>query len=114
MSFRTLALAALCGATLSACVVTPIGRPYGYDGYGPGGEVVVADVAPPAPYYETPPPLPFAGALWINGYWGWQGGRHVWVGGRYEHPRPGYSWQPHRWVQHDNRWHLEGGRWMRH
>jgi len=57
--------------------------------------------------------LPFAGALWINGYWGWQGGRHVWVGGRFEHPRPGYTWQPHRWVQHDNRWHLEGGRWMR-
>jgi hypothetical protein len=111
MSYRTLALAALCSAALSACVVAPVGRPYGY---APGGEVVVADVAPPAPYVETLPPPPFAGAVWINGYWGWRGGRHVWVGGRYEHPRPGYTWSPHRWVQHDGRWHLEEGRWMRH
>ena len=113
MSFRKLALAALCSATLSACVVAPLGRPYGYEGYGPGGETIVADVAPPAPYYEAVPPLPYPGAIWINGYWGWQGGRHVWMGGRYERARPGYTWQPHRWVQHDNRWHLEGGRWDR-
>jgi hypothetical protein len=111
MSYRTLALAALCSAALSACVVAPVGRPYGY---APGGEVVVADVAPPAPYVETLPPPPFAGAVWINGYWGWRGGRHVWVGGRYEHPRPGYVWSPHRWVQHDGSWHLEEGHWMRH
>ena len=33
MSYRKLAIAALCCATLSACVVAPVGRPYGY-GYG--------------------------------------------------------------------------------
>jgi hypothetical protein len=116
MSSRTLAIATLCCASLSACVVAPVGRPYGYDGYGygPGGEAIVADIAPPAPYYETVPPLPYAGAVWIGGYWGWQGGRHSWVPGRYERSRPGYTWQPHRWVAHDNRWHLEGGQWMRH
>ena len=83
MSFRTLALAAACSAALSACVVAPA-RPYygGYGpAYGPAGEVIVTDVAPPAPYYETLPPPPFTGAVWINGYWGWHGGRHAWVGG---------------------------------
>jgi hypothetical protein len=78
-----------------------------------GGDVVVTDVAPPAPYYETVPALPFAGAVWLDGYWGWHGGRHVWVGGRYDHGRPGYSWQPHRWTQRDGRWHLQEGRWAR-
>ena len=75
MSYRTLAFAAACSAALSACVVAPIGRPYGAYGpaYAPAGEVVV-DAAPPAPYYETLPPLPFAGAVWINGYWDWRGG----------------------------------------
>ncbi|MEO5844349.1 MAG: hypothetical protein ABIQ33_05860 [Caldimonas sp.] len=119
MSYRTLALAAACSAALSACVVAPIGRPYGAygpaygPGYGPAGEVVVADVAPPAPYYEAAPAPPFAGALWIDGYWGWRGGRHAWVGGRYERARPGYAWQPHHWVQHDRRWHLREGHWAR-
>jgi len=36
MSYRTLALAAACSAALSACVVAPVGRPYGpYSAYGP-------------------------------------------------------------------------------
>ena len=111
MSYRPLVLATLCCAALSACVVAPVGRPYGYGyGYGPG---VVVDVAPPAPYYETMPAQPFVGAVWINGYWGWNGGRHAWVGGHYEHGRPGYGWQPHRWVQQDGRWHLHEGHWAR-
>lgn len=109
MSYRKLAVAALCCAALSACVVAPVGRPYGY-GYGSG---VVVDVAPPAPYYEPVPVAPYGGAVWIGGYWGWNGGRHAWVPGRYEQARPGYAWEPHRWVQRDTRWHLEGGGWSR-
>jgi len=58
MSSRTLVLAAVCAATLSACVVAPVGRPYGY---APAGQVIVTDVAPPAPYYETVPAAPYAG-----------------------------------------------------
>ena len=112
MSIRTFALAALSSAALCACVVAPAGRPYGY-GYAPAGEVVVADVAPPAPYYEAVPVAPYAGAVWIGGYWGWTGGRHTWVAGHYEHGRPGYAWQPHRWEQRDGRWHLHEGHWDR-
>jgi hypothetical protein len=107
---KTTLAAALCAAALTACVVAPA-RPYAY---GPGGgEVITADIAPPAPYVETIPVAPFVGAVWIGGYWGFRGGRHVWVPGRYEAPRPGYRWEPHRWVQHDGRWHLEGGAWRR-
>ena len=110
LDLSRVALALACGAALSACVVAPVGRPYGY---APGAEVVIADIAPPAPYVEVVPAAPYAGAVWIYGYWGWRSGRHTWVGGRYEQARPGYFWQPHRWVARDGRWHLEGGAWMR-
>ena len=115
MSYRTLALAAACSAALSACVVAPVGRPHAYQpGYAPAGEVIVTDVAPPAPYYETVPVAPYAGAVWINGYWGWRGGRHYWVPGRWDHPRPGYQWRSHAWVPHGpGRWQLQGGGWIR-
>jgi hypothetical protein len=111
MPCRTLALAAACAATLSACVVAPVHHPYGY---ASGGQVIVADVAPPAPYYEAVPVAPYPGAVWINGYWGWHGGRHAWVGGHYERARSGHTWQPHRWTQRDGRWHLQEGHWARH
>ncbi|MEO8836900.1 MAG: hypothetical protein ABI364_09195 [Caldimonas sp.] len=83
MSKRLIAVALLCGSALSACVVAPA-RP-GY-AYGPGDAVIV-DAPPPATYVEPVPPLPYVGAIWIGGYWGWRGGRHEWVRGRYEAPR---------------------------
>ena len=111
-----------CVASLSACVVAPY-RAYG-GSYGQlvppvnqGGVYdqpsIVVDIAPPAPYFEVIPVLPFPGALWIGGYWGWQGGRHYWVPGRYERARPGYGWNAHSWVQQGGRWHLRGGGWVR-
>ncbi|MDQ6627125.1 MAG: hypothetical protein M3Z29_01545 [Pseudomonadota bacterium] len=107
---KLLAIVALSVASLSACVVAPA-RPYGYA--VPAGEVIYADVPPPAPYVEVVPAPPFGGAVWLGGYWGWRGGRHEWVHGRYEAPRPGYEWRPHHWEQRDNRWHLQGGAWVR-
>src|SRR5438552_18123696 len=29
--------------------------------------------APPPMLVETPPPLPFAAAVWVGGYWVWEG-----------------------------------------
>ena len=109
--FRMAAACAVATLTLSACVVTPY--PQGQAGYAQPGDITVG-VPPPAPYAEVIPVAPFAGALWIGGYWGWSGGRHQWVPGRYEHARPGYRWQPHQWAQgpHGN-WHLRGGGWVR-
>lgn len=105
-------------AVLSGCVVAPYPRravvyapPPAYENSPP--EVYV-DIPPPAPYVEVIPVLPFAGAVWIGGYWGWRSGRHHWVPGRYEAPRPGYGWSPHRW-HHAPRggWYLRGGGWVR-
>jgi WXXGXW repeat (2 copies) len=122
------AIVVLCAASLSACVVAPYRGHGGYGGDGGGrgyGQPVpqvggpyeqpgiVVDVAPPAPYVEVIPVLPFLGALWIAGYWGWRGGRHHWVPGRYERPRPGYGWNAHGWVNQGGRWHLHGGGWVR-
>ncbi|HUP09696.1 MAG TPA: hypothetical protein VMU47_21235 [Caldimonas sp.] len=109
-AFAASVLAAL---LLSACVVAPYPtRPVVYE-QGPMGPVAVTEVAPPPPYVEPVPVAPFAGAIWIGGYWNWSGGRHVWVPGHYEHPRPGYHWEEHHWENHAGRWELHGGQWRR-
>ena len=122
-SLKVVATAAIASLALSACVVAPYPqRVYSQPvpaGPAPGpyypgqDDVVVVDVPPPAPYVEVVPALPFAGAVWIGGYWGWHGGRHNWVPGRWDSPRPGYGWRPHAWVNQGGRWHLHGGGWVR-
>ena len=64
-------------------------------------------------YVEVVPPIPYAGAIWIGGYWGWGSGGYRWVPGRWDHPHPGYSWRPHVWVQQGGQWHSRGGAWVR-
>lgn len=106
--------AVLAAATLTGCVVAPPAAPMYADGGYYDGEVVSATVAPPAPYVETIPVAPFAGAIWIGGFWDWSGGRHVWHPGRYEHPRPGYSYRQPSWTHGpDGRWMLHRGGWQR-
>lgn len=104
-----LLLAALPLAALSACVVAPYPRHVVYT--EPGGVVAEADVAPPPPQVEVIPAVPYAGAVWVGGYWGWNAGRHVWIAGHYVHGRPGYVWEPHRWVVAGGHWRLMGGGW---
>ncbi|MEO6030640.1 MAG: hypothetical protein ABIP61_01865 [Burkholderiaceae bacterium] len=121
MALLKLLAVSLSAMSLSACVVAPYPRQvysqpvpaaYGQPAYG--GDIAVVDVAPPAPYVEVVPPMPFAGAVWIGGYWGWGAGRHQWVPGRWDRARPGYAWRPHVWVQGGGgHWHLRGGGWVR-
>jgi hypothetical protein len=106
-----LAVLVASAASLSACVVAPAYPPPQGPYYA--GPVVVANAPPPAPYVEAVPVAPYAGAIWIGGYWGWAGGRHTWVAGHYEQPRPGYAYAPHRWVQNGDHWELHGGGWVR-
>ena len=48
--------------------------------------------APPPMLVEEPPPPPLIGAVWIGGFWVWQG-MWVWDHGRWaEPPRPAYVW----------------------
>ena len=74
---------------------------------------VEVEVAPPTPIVEVRPALPFAGAVWIPGYWHWNGARHVWVGGRYSAPRAGYAWEPARWEPHGRFHRWVPGHWRR-
>src|SRR5581483_10462684 len=80
----------------------------------PPVQEVVTDAPPPAPPEEVRPAQPFEGAVWINGYWHWQGGRHVWVAGRWSAQPAGYRWEDHRWEKRkDGRWQQQWGRWER-
>lgn len=108
--------AIVAAAALAGCVVAPVPGAVYSDPYGqPVQTAVYAPVAPPAPYYEVQPAVPYPGAVWISGYWGgYSGGRHHWVPGRYERARPGYRWQPHRWDRGPRGgWQLQGGGWVR-
>ncbi|MCE4535720.1 hypothetical protein LXT12_00390 [Pelomonas sp. P7] len=59
-------------------------------------EPVLVNVAPPPMLVEAPPPPPWPEAVWVGGYWGWQG-QWVWCAGRWlRPPEPGYHWaQPY-------------------
>jgi WXXGXW repeat (2 copies) len=101
-------LPALSALLLSACVVAPYAPAHStYDEPG-----ATSEVPPPPPQVEVVPVLPFAGAIWLSGYWGWGGGRYHWVPGRWDRPRVGFMWAPHRWVPFHGRWQLRGG-WHR-
>ncbi len=109
------ALIGLGAAALTGCVVAPVGP---YRGYGPayGGYEGGVAVAPPPLQVEAYGALPFPGAIWIGGNWGWSGGRHVWSPGRWSAPRQGYRWEPHRWERQGGRdggWRERPGRWER-
>jgi hypothetical protein len=111
---KSLAIAALLTVNLSACVVAPARYPAAYQGVPVSqGETIIYGAAPPPMQMEVVPPLPFAGALWIGGYWGWEGGRHRWMPGHYTRPVPGQRYVPHQWEQQGGRWGLRGGYWAR-
>lgn len=99
---RLLVVSLGAAALLSACVVAPVA-----DGY-------YASVAPPVAQFEAVPALPYAGAIWINGFWDWHSGRHVWRPGHYERGRPGYVYRQPAWTHApDGRWRLDRGGWHR-
>ena len=55
--------------------------------------------APPAMLVEYPPPTPFPDAVWVGGYWVWQG-NWVWAHGHWvAPPRPSYAWV-HPYYEH--------------
>lgn len=114
-----LAAAALAATTLTGCIVAPVGQPYYNDPYSNVPETqayapIYAPYAPPAPYVETIPIMPYAGAVWIGGSCGWSGGRHHWSPGRYVQGRPGYHWQQPRWSPGPRGgWQRGGGGWRR-
>ena len=74
--------------------------------------IVQLDAGPPPVRYEAVP-VQQPGYTWSPGYWNYQNNNHVWVSGVSIQNREGYTYTPHRWVQHDNKWGLEEGHWDR-
>ena len=79
---------------------------------GPPPDALYAPGPPPDPLVEVIPTIPFPGAVWIGGFWGyghsgynwnrgyWGRPPHpggVWVPGRWHHYPRGYAWHPGRW-----------------
>jgi hypothetical protein len=114
---RLLVLTSISAALLSACVVAPPRTEVVYRNYpadnAPPPDTAVVYGAPPAPLVEVVPVAPFLGAVWVGGFWGWSGSRHVWSPGHYIRAVPGYRWTPHRWETSNGRWALRGGFWVR-
>ena len=69
-------------------------------------------IPPPAPRYE-PVPVARDGYIWIQGYWGWDGVRHVWYGGHWEPERRGYIYVPAHWDRVGDHWRYREGHWDR-
>ncbi|MDE2399147.1 MAG: hypothetical protein KGM91_27210, partial [Burkholderiales bacterium] len=67
--------------------------------------------APPPMLVELPPPMPFPGAVWIGGYWAWDGD-WIWAAGRWAPPpRPYYHWEPPYYEHRDGLVVFIGGHW---
>jgi hypothetical protein len=76
-------------AVVSVYVEPPISQP----------EPIAIGWAPPPLLVENPPPPPFDGAVWVGGYWVWQGD-WVWAHGHWVGaPRPNYVWV-HPYYEH--------------
>ncbi|CAG0953582.1 hypothetical protein BURK1_00331 [Burkholderiales bacterium] len=103
MRFRKTLVAALCAASIGG-VALPMTS---------GAQVgIYLNMAPPAARYEAVP-APRRGYVWSPGYWNVRGSRHVWQRGHWERQRVGYYRSQPKWVQRDDRWQLERGRWIR-
>jgi hypothetical protein len=89
-------------AFASSCGVTAI----------PAQAQIIVDIAPPPLRYEVVPSAR-AGYVWEQGYWRWNGRRHVWVAGHWERARPGYAYVAPRWYERDGRWYYSERRWDR-
>jgi hypothetical protein len=56
-------------------------------------------------------PAPRVGWVWVPGYWDWRNNRHHWVAGHRVRHRPGYYYQPVRWVYRGDRYYYTRPGW---
>jgi hypothetical protein len=88
-------------AVVSVYVEPPVGEP----------PPIAVGWAPPAMLVESPPPPPFTAAVWVGGYWVWQG-NWVWAHGHWlGPPQPGYGWVHPYYENRDGVVIFIGGHW---
>lgn len=73
-----------------------------------GGYYVAAQ--PVEPVYERPA-IPYAGAIWIDGEWIWNGGRYVYARGHWDRPRPGHFYVRGGWARTGRGYAWHRGHW---
>jgi len=67
---------------------------------------------PPAPRYRVIGVAPGPGYVWVNGYWGWRGGRYSWYEGRWARPPLGRTaWVDGDWYRDGRGWRYREGHW---
>ncbi len=76
--------------------------------------VTISSGFPPPPVRYEPMPPPRPAHVWLEGYWGWNGGAYVWVPGRWARERPGYVYSQPQWREGPNGWQLQPGGWRGH
>ncbi|CAN5304971.1 hypothetical protein BH09BAC6_BH09BAC6_11680 [soil metagenome] len=75
------------------------------------GSYYVSD-QPAEPVYERPV-VPYAGAVWIDGDWGWSGGRYVYHNGYWARPRVGRTYIRGTWERGNRGYTWRRGHWRR-
>ncbi|HVN35894.1 MAG TPA: YXWGXW repeat-containing protein [Casimicrobiaceae bacterium] len=69
-------------------------------------------IGPPPPRYEVVP-APRPGYVWGQGYWGWDGHKHVWHSGHWMKEHHGEHWVAENWEHRGDHWYFHGGHWDR-
>lgn len=77
----------------------------------PSGVVVYVKKSPPKSIMETPPPRPHASAIWISGFWKWNGEKYIWANGYWDTNPQGKEWVSGRWEKTRNGWLWKPGYW---
>jgi hypothetical protein len=49
--------------------------------------------------------------VWIEGDWGWSGGRYVWQNGHWDHRREGHTYVKGNWAHTSRGYHWNRGHW---
>jgi hypothetical protein len=96
------AFALVVPALLAGCVATVEPLP-------PRGIVVAGP--PPPPRAEESRPVPqSATAVWVSGYWHWNGASYTWIPGHWESAAPGARWYAPRYQRgSDGRYYYQPG-----
>jgi hypothetical protein len=78
----------------------------------PAPDQVVVQDAPPPPLVEVQPVAPGPEFVWVNGYYGWWGGRWVWHRGYWNRPPYGrHYWVRDRWDRGPHGYVYVRGHW---
>ena len=83
----------------------------GFTSMNCASRVVYVRKAPPAARVEVRPARPYAGAVWVAGYWRWNGRNYVWTSGHWVKARRGKTFTKGHWKKTPRGWRYVPGHW---